>query len=203
MIGQLGIGSCDLVNTDKAVRYHRLKRRAGVGATLLSAVMLVALLLTGGSIWLRNLAAAVTIASPDTQSTPAAIALYVLLLCALWQVLTLPVAYYSGVVLEGRYGLTLQTTQGWLRDQLKGIIVFVALAIAAAEFLYFTIRRWPDQWWLIASVGFGCAVLLLARLAPVVTPSPVLPLQTARQATVAGTAANSCRARRSAGAGRV
>ena len=160
------------MNIDKAVRYHRLKRRAGVGATLLSAVMLVALLLTGGSIWLRNLAAAVTIASPDTQSTPAAIALYVLLLCALWQVLTLPVAYYSGVVLEGRYGLTLQTTQGWLRDQLKGIIVFVALAIAAAEFLYFTIRRWPDQWWLIASVGFGCAVLLLARLAPVV----ILPL---------------------------
>ena len=134
--------------------------------------MLVALLLTGGSIWLRNLAAAVTIASPDTQSTPAAIALYVLLLCALWQVLTLPVAYYSGVVLEGRYGLTLQTTQGWLHDQLKGVIVFVALSIAAAEFLYFTIRRWPDQWWLIASVGFGCAVLLLARLAPVV----ILPL---------------------------
>ena len=160
--------SCHLVNTDKAVRYHRLKRRAGVGARVLSAVMLVALLLTGGSIWLRNLAAAVTVSSPDTQSAPAAIALYVLLLCALWQVLTLPVAYYSGVVLEGRYGLTVQTTQGWLRDQLKGVIVFVALSIAAAEFLYFTIRRWPDQWWLIASVGFGCAVLLLARLAPVV-----------------------------------
>ena len=62
------------MNIDRAVRYHRLKRRAGVGATLLSAVMLVALLLTGGSIWLRNLAAAGTIASPDTQSTPAAIA---------------------------------------------------------------------------------------------------------------------------------
>jgi STE24 endopeptidase len=156
------------VNTDKAVRYHRLQRRASVGGTVLSTVMLVALLVTGGSTSLRNLAATLTSGAYDPPSTPAVIAVYVLLVCVVWEVVTLPLGYYSGVVLERRYGLTLQTTRDWLRDQLKGILVLAALAVVAAEFLYYTIRRWPDHWWLVASVGFGCAVLVLARLAPIV-----------------------------------
>ena len=156
------------MNTDKAVRYHRLKRRASVATTLLSTVMLAALLLTGGSEWLRNLSAAMTAGSSDLPSTLSMIAVYVLLLCALWEAITLPLGYYSGVVLERRYGLTEQSTQSWLRDQLKGIGVLAVLAIAAAEFMYFTIRRWPGHWWIVASLGFGLAVLLLVRLAPVV-----------------------------------
>jgi len=160
------------VNTDKAVRYHRLKRRASVGATALCTVMCAALIVTGASAWLRNLAAAVAASSHAAQSTPVVIAVYVLLLCALWQLVVLPIAFYSGVILERRYALTQQTSPAWLRDQVKGSLVFTVLAIGGAEFLYYTIRRWPDQWWLIASVGFGCAILLIARLAPVL----VLPL---------------------------
>jgi STE24 endopeptidase len=156
------------VNTDKAVRYHQLKRRAGVGATVLCASMLVALLTTGASVSLRDLAATVTSGPHGTPSTPATIALYVAGLCLLWQVVGFPLSYYSGVILERRYGLTVQTVPRWLRDQATGAVVFVALAIVGAEFLYYTIRRWPDRWWLVASVGFGFAVLLLARLAPVV-----------------------------------
>ena len=160
------------MNTDKAVRYHRLKRRASVAATALCTVMCAALLVTGASAWLRNLAAAVAASSYAAQSTPVVIAVYVLLLCALWQLVVLPIAFYSGVILERRYALTEQTSRAWLRDQVKGSLVFTLLAIGGAEFLYYTIRRWPDQWWLIASVGFGCAILLIARLAPVL----VLPL---------------------------
>jgi STE24 endopeptidase len=117
---------------------------------------------------LRNFAAALTAGSPDTPSAPLVIAVYVLLLCALWEAVTLPLGYYSGVVLERRYGLTEQSTQNWLWDQLKGILVLAVLAIIAAEYMYFTIHRWPGNWWLGASLGFGFAVLLLARLAPVV-----------------------------------
>ena len=155
------------MNVDRAARYNRLKRRAGVSGTLLSTVMLGALIVTGASAWLRDLAAGATAASHGPPTSPAAIAVYVLLLCALWQAVALPLAYYSGVVLERRYGLTLLTTKGWLGDQVKGALVVAALAIAGTEFLYYTIRRWPDRWWLVASLGFGCAVLLLARFAPV------------------------------------
>jgi STE24 endopeptidase len=156
------------VNTDKAVRYHQLKRRASVGATAISTAMLIGLVVTGGSAWLRNLAAAVAAGSQDPPSTPAVIAVYVLLLCVCWEVVTLPLGYYSGVVLERRYGLAQQTTAEWLRDQLKGIGVLAVLAVVSAEFVYYAIRRWPEAWWLVASIGFGCAVLLLARMAPVV-----------------------------------
>ena len=120
------------MNVDRAARYNRLKRRAGVSGTLLSTVMLVALIVTGASAWLRDLAAGATAASHGPPTSPAAIAIYVLLLCALWQAVALPLAYYSGVVLERRYGLTLQTTKGWLGDQVKGALVVAALAIAGA-----------------------------------------------------------------------
>ena len=155
------------MNVDKAVRYHRLKRRAAVGATLLSTAMLAGLLVTGASARLRDVAAAALPGAQGAESQPAAVFVYVLLLCAVWQVGVLPIAYYSGVVLERRYGLTVETPRRWIRDQLKGAFVFAALAVVGAEFLYFTIRGWPHAWWVMAAAGFGCGVLLLAGLAPV------------------------------------
>jgi hypothetical protein len=47
------------VNEDKATRYNRLRRRAGVAATVLSAVVLLLLVVTGGSASLRDVAAGV------------------------------------------------------------------------------------------------------------------------------------------------
>lgn len=155
------------MNVEKAVRYHRLKRRAAVGATGLTTAILVALLVSGASVTLRDLASAPAAGTTADASPPAAIGIYVLLLCAILQAAALPIGYYSGVVLERRYGLSSETTSRWLRDQAKAALVLSAIAIAGAEFLYLTIRRWPDTWWIAAATGCGGAVLLLARAAPV------------------------------------
>jgi STE24 endopeptidase len=159
------------VNVDKAVRYHRLKRSAGAAATLVAAVLLATLIVTGASARFRDLASAAiprTQASSSASSSPVTIGIYVLLLCAIWQGVALPVAYYSGVVLERRYGLSSESTAHWLRDYAKAALLSTVVAVAAAEFLYWTIRRWPQHWWVAAAFGCGCAVLLLARAAPVV-----------------------------------
>lgn len=154
------------MNVDKAVRYHRLKRHANIGATLLTASLLVALLLTGASVRLRDLVSA---AAPGTGTTasPAAIGIYVVLLCAIWQAAALPLAFYNGVALERRYGLSSESVGGWLRDHAKATMLASAAAVAGAEFIYLTIRRWPQGWWVAAAIGCGGAVLLLVRAAPV------------------------------------
>ncbi len=155
------------MNVDKAVRYHRLKRRAAIGATLVTAAVLLALLASPASQALRDLAAAAAAVPASPISSPVTVGIYVLLVCTILQAAVLPLTYYSSVLLERRYGLSTERTGRWLRDQIKAALVVSALALAGSEFVYFTIRRWPGSWWIAAALGCGGAMLLLARVAPV------------------------------------
>jgi len=155
------------VNTDKAVRYHRLRRRTAVADTLLSAALLLALVLTGASAILRDVAA---FGPPQTvgRSSAATIAVYVVLLGLIVQTAGLPLAYYGSVTIERRYGLSTEPTMQWVRDYAKGAAISALMWMAAAEGLYLTIRQWPNAWWIAAAIGFGCAALLVAQIAPIV-----------------------------------
>jgi STE24 endopeptidase len=153
------------VNTDKAVRYHRLRRRAAVAGTLLSGALLLSLLVSGTSTRLRDIAA---LNVPSSHSSPLTIAGYVVLLAVILQLAALPLAYYASVTVERRYGLSTESTGQWLRDYGKGGAISIVMWMAAAEGLYFAIRQWPNSWWAVAAVGFGCAALLVAQIAPVV-----------------------------------
>ena len=137
--------------------------------TLLSGGLLLLLLLTGASALLRDVAAFwADQTSGHSISSTTVIAAYVLLLGVILQTAALPVAYYSSVIVERRYGLSTETTAQWLRDYAKGALVSMGMWIAAAEGLYLAIRQWPDAWWMAAAIGFGAAALLVAQIAPIV-----------------------------------
>ena len=154
------------MNTDKAVRYHRLRRRTAVAGTLLTGGLLLLLLFTGASAALRDV---VTPGSfHESPSSPADIAAFVLLFGLIVQAAALPLAYYGSVVIERRYELSTESTWQWLGDYAKGALVSLLVWIIAAEGLYQTIRLWPRAWWIAAAIGFGCAALLVAELAPIV-----------------------------------
>jgi len=112
-------------------------------------VLLVGLVVTGGSVGLRHLAEWLT---PGGASRPALVVIcYVVLLSLLNEVSSILLGFYSGFVIERRYGLSNQTFGGWLLDQLKGLALGMILGGVAASVLYFFIRRSPDSWWLPAS----------------------------------------------------
>jgi Zn-dependent protease with chaperone function len=153
------------VNTDKAVRYHRLRRRTAVAGTLLSAGLLLSFILTGASTFVRDRLAFGGLHAP--ASSAVAIAAYVLVLGFIVQTAALPLAYYGSVIVERRYGLSTESGAQWLRDYVKGSLVSILIWILAAEGLYLTIRQWPSGWWISAAIGFGCAALLVAQIAPI------------------------------------
>src|SRR6188768_4034323 len=72
------------MNEDKAARYHRLQRRVSVASVAWSIALLVLLLWSGGSGWLRDvsMAAATVVFGPDRVPGPAVL-IYVLALMAL------------------------------------------------------------------------------------------------------------------------
>ena len=152
-----------MANEDKSARYHRLRRRASVFATLTSGLLLLVLLFSGAAVALRELTDEVT---GDTFVLSAS--LYAVLLVLMSELAALPLAYYQGMTLERRYGLATQTTASWLRDRCKAVGVASALAVVAALLVEWLMRWAPDSWWLLATVAFTVLLVALAHLAPVV-----------------------------------
>ena len=151
------------MNEDKATRYHRLGRRAGILSTIWTAVILLALLVTGASLALREWAASVAGANAALI-----VALYVLVLSLFVDAATLPFSLYRGFLLEQRYGLSTETIRHWLKDHAKAVAIGVLFAELGAAFVYFALRAWPGFWWAIAGAGYAMVAVILVNLAPVV-----------------------------------
>jgi STE24 endopeptidase len=149
------------MNEDKATRYHRLSRRAAVFSTLLAAAMLAGLLYSGGSIAVRDIA---VIYGPSHMFV---VALYVLFVSVLFDTVLFPLSMYRGFVLEHRYGLSTQTFSHWFKDHVKAGLISLLFAEAGAAVVFYTLRRWPDYWWVIAGAGYSLVTIVLVNLAPV------------------------------------
>jgi STE24 endopeptidase len=155
------------VNEDKGTRYQRLKRRAAVLTAVWSVVLLAGVMTSGVSAALRGLALAAAASGPAWVRGPLVAAVYVALLMVLHEAFSLPLAFYSGFVLERRYGLSNEPLRDWAWDQAKSVMIGMPLAIAASGVVYFFIRRSPAGWWLPASAIFALLIVGLANLGPV------------------------------------
>jgi len=156
------------MNEDKATRYHRLKRQAAVASFVWTVALLAALLWTGQTLSLRAAADAAAVRVVPVRWTPAAsVVAYVILLSVLNEIGSAPIAFYSGWVLERRYGLSTQRLRGWMVDQAKAFGVGLALAAGGASIVYALIRTNPDRWWIGAGAIFALLIVVLANLAPV------------------------------------
>lgn len=142
-------------------RYNRIRRWLGIGEFLLGLALLLLLLISGGTEWLRDLAYLAAF-----QSYALAVFFYVLMLVLLSKLLGLGLDYY-GFRLEQRYQLSNQKLRAWIWDQAKGLMVTVVLAGVLVELLYFIMREFPQHWWLLAWAGFLGVGVLMAQLAPV------------------------------------
>ncbi|MCX8009324.1 MAG: M48 family peptidase, partial [Patescibacteria group bacterium] len=64
-------------------------------------------------------------------------------------ILLLPIDFYSGYVLEHKYKLSNQTFVKWIWEELKGLIVAIAIGVPILLLFYYLILNNPDTWWLI------------------------------------------------------
>ena len=151
-----------MANEDKSTRYHRLRRRTSLLATTAQAVFLVALVASGLSTAVRTAAESIV----GTGLVPL-VSVYVAAIAVLFELVHLPFAFYQGVVLERRYGLSTEKAARWFVDHLKAAALVLGAAAAAGTFVVWLLRSSPAHWWLPASIGFAAALILLARYAPV------------------------------------
>jgi len=149
-------------DSPEARRYNRIRRWLGIADFIIGFVFLVVLLVTGWSGWLRDLAYRL-----GFQNYSLAVFIYLLLLLLISKAIGIGLDYY-GYRLERRYKLSTQRFRAWIWDEVKGFLVGLTLGGVVVELLYFTIRQWPQYWWLLAWASFMVLFVVLAQLAPVV-----------------------------------
>jgi STE24 endopeptidase len=151
------------VQTDSAETrgYNRVRRWLGIADFAIGFVFLAVLLATGWSGWLRDLAYRL-----GFQNYSLALFMYLLLLLVISKALGIGLDYY-GFRLERRYKLSTQRIRSWVWDEIKGFLVGLVLGTVVVELLYYTLRQWPQHWWLLAWALFMGLFVLLAQLAPV------------------------------------
>jgi STE24 endopeptidase len=88
------------------------------------------------------------------------------------ELLTLPLDFWSGFVLEHRFQLSTQTVGGWAWKRVKGYLLGGPLGLLMVLGLYALLWNAGAWWWVAATVGWLAVTLVLGRLLPVV----ILPL---------------------------
>jgi len=151
-----------LADTPEAQRYNGIKRWLGIADFVIGLIFLVVLLATGWSGWLRDLAYRVGL-----NNYSLSVFVYLLLLLVISKVLGIGLDFY-GFRLERRYKLSNQRFRSWIWDEFKGFLVGLVLGGIVVELLYFTIRQWPQNWWVLAWILFMVLFIVMAQLAPVV-----------------------------------
>jgi Zn-dependent protease with chaperone function len=148
----------------RAREYARISRRLWLGDTLFSGIYILAWLLFGWSISLRNwLIERGSIFTNPWFLVPA----FVFIFGGIYFVLNLPLGFYSGFILPHRFDQSTQTLKDWIVDQVKGMLVGAPIGLILLELLYFALRVTGELWWLWAVVGLLIFNVLLSNLAPV------------------------------------
>lgn len=136
------------------------RRRLSVARTVASVVLVLVLVL-GGSAFLRD--AVLSLRWPSWASS----VLFLTLLYALFVAFELPFTYLSGYRLEKASGLSSQTLRGWMKDLGKTLALGFGATVLVGGILLGLLAASPTWWW-VAGWALGLAgSALIGFLAPV------------------------------------
>lgn len=156
----------DTERQKKAKEYARIRRRLSLVSLAIGALGVFIFLFTNLATWLRDVLHPLGW-QPIQGWFPWQIAIYFLILVVGFELVTAPIAYYSGFVLPHRYGLSTMTLRGWLWDLFKGFTLGLVLEVLAVELVYALLAFQPLTWWLWVALVMLFFSVVMANLAPV------------------------------------
>lgn len=147
--------------SDKAVRYFRSGNVLWIVGTLLGFAIPGAILFSGLSSRMRDLAKRLG------RYWYFTFVVYFALFCVLTWLLNLPFDFYSGFVRQHDYGLSNQTFSKWASDSVKGLAVLIVLGGLTMWLPYLLLRKSPNRWWLWSSIVAVPAICGLILIQPI------------------------------------
>ena len=148
---------------EKAKEYQGIKRKLTFFNLILTPALLVILIASGWTFGKRQNAIAFA-----GLSDWGVVAVYFVLFSLFFLIFDLPLSFYSGFMLEHRFGLSNQNFGQWLLDFGKKSLLSFALSLVLLEFLYLIIRVDPAHWWIWAWAAYAFVSYVLGKVFPVV-----------------------------------
>src|SRR3989338_960894 len=141
--------------------YSRQKHRVAILEILLSPAILAVFIASGLPLHMKNL--------ESTASSNNYINLlgFYALFGFLYYATTLPVVYYSGFVLEHKFGLSNQRFNGWAGREIKKSFISFIFGIPVVLAVYFFLKNWPLYWWLFTAISCYFLSIFTAKFFPV------------------------------------
>ena len=146
---------------DRAKTYNRTRLIAGVSSSIVSFLLIVLLVCLDATREIARLAWAIG------SYRYLALLLFTAMVGLLQTLVTLPISFYSGYIVEHRYNLSNQTVGRWAWERLKGSLVGLPLVAGIVMVVYYCMESFGDKWWLPVSVLLSFVTVLLARVVPV------------------------------------
>lgn len=144
--------------------YHRIKRNLHIAD--------LAIGIAYWAVWLVIASTFTTWLDAHIDSKWAGVALTALVMVGGLAILELPMSYYSGYIIEQRFGLSNQTPRAWLVFQLKAWMVGSIIGAIMLGGLY-SLLWYAGTWW---SVWLWIGVMTLSVVLAKVFPLLILPL---------------------------
>lgn len=94
------------------------------------------------------------------------VAVYIFFFFLLLHVITLPLDFYRGYLVERSFALTAQTPLLWFFDYLKSLFISLIVSTFIFSGFYTLMNLSPQKWWLLAGGGFSILLLLNVYLYP-------------------------------------
>jgi len=149
-------------NQNKAKEYQVIRRRLSIFHLLLAPALLGILIASGWTFEMRQNAIALA-----SVSEGGVVAVYFVLFSLFFLIFDLPLSFYSGFILERKFGLSNQSFGQWLWDLGKKTLLSFTLSLALLECLYLIMRVDPARWWLWAWAAYAFVSYILGKVFPV------------------------------------
>lgn len=102
-----------------------------------------------------------------TNSEWQVIAIYIFSVLTAYDLISLPLEFYTSYTFEHKYHFCTQTVGNWFKDYLKSYILSMGFATPIVEGIYWAIRAFPTIWYLIVSVFAILLIIFLGYLSPI------------------------------------
>jgi STE24 endopeptidase len=145
----------------QAKKYSRQKIRLAFYQLLLTLAFLIIMLLSGVSVFLRDL----VVRWNRTFYTQ--VAIYLVIFGVVYHLLFVGLDFYGGFLLEHKFLLSTQTIVGWLKQSIKKWLLSLVVFLVATEVLYVFLKHFPNNWWLLSTAAWFLFTIALGKIAPI------------------------------------
>jgi len=149
-----------------AKKYAKTHQILSVIETIIFFAVILILLFTGLSKKIES------IAYGYTQNNYFALLIFFAIIGIAEGLITFPLGFYSDFILEHKYNLSNQTISGYFKEKLKTFLVGIILGIPLMFALYYLLKTYGDNWWILLGMLMFFISVIMGRLAPTL----ILPL---------------------------